>query len=120
MSRNKYGAKRTVVDGFKFDSQAEAYRYQQLVLMQRGGVIRELEVHPPFPLEINGKPLLLRSKGFPGGRKARYEADFRYFDVSKGDYVVEDVKGADTPISQLKRAIVEAQYGIRVTIIARG
>lgn len=36
---NKYGAKKTVVDGVTFDSKAEARRYQQLKLMQQAGEI---------------------------------------------------------------------------------
>ena len=51
-SANKYGARRTQVDGIWFDSQKEAARYQELKLLQSIGLIDELELQPVFPLHV--------------------------------------------------------------------
>ena len=41
MQRNKYHAKKCVVDGITFDSIKEAGRYRELRLLERAGKIRE-------------------------------------------------------------------------------
>lgn len=105
---NKYGAKRTVLDGITFDSKAEADRYAALKQMQDAGLISHLVCQPSFKLAIGGQPILIRSKGYPKGRQATYVADFAYF--ANNARVFEDVKGLATPLYKLKRAIVEAMY----------
>lgn len=115
MRGHKYFAKKTEVDGITFDSQKEARRYQELRLLERAGEITRLKVQPEFPLEVNGRPVLIRSKGYPNGRRAKYVADFKYMRGTEN--VVEDVKGFDTPVSRLKRAIVEAEYEIEIQVI---
>lgn len=116
--RSKYGAKRTSLDGISFDSKAEADRYAALKLRERAGAITHLQLQPSYELKIApDKPIKIRSKGNPGGRRIVYKADFRYFDVERGRVVVEDVKGQDTPLSRLKRAIVEVYYGVVVEIV---
>ena len=37
--------------------------------------------------------------------------------VETGETYVEDVKGVDTTASRLRRAVVEAEYGIRIVIV---
>lgn len=115
---NKYRAKKTVVNGVKFDSKKESKRYIDL-LWRRDTLkeISDLELQPKFPLKCGDKDVLIRSNGYPNGRKAAYIADFRYHCNVTGRTVVEDVKGMDTPVSRLKRAFVEAQYGIRITLV---
>lgn len=87
----------------------------ELRLREHAGEISNLELQPKFKLGSDESPVLIRSKGYPNGRRASYKADFRY--LEKGKVVVEDAKGMDTPVSRLKRAIVEAQYGIRIVLI---
>jgi Protein of unknown function (DUF1064) len=100
--RNKYGAVRVEVDGYSFDSKAEARRYGELKLMR----VRDLEVHPRFPIAINGVDVCY------------VELDFSYRTNERpGWYVHEDVKGKDTAMSRLKRKMVEAAYGIKVEVI---
>ena len=100
MTRNKYGAKKTVVDGIKFDSKAEARRYGHLKLLERVGDISNLELQPKYELMIKGIKV-----GF-------YKADFRY--MQDGQLIVEDVKGMKTPIYNLKKKIIKAIYGIEI------
>ncbi len=115
MRPNKYGAKRTTVDGVTFASKAEARRHGELKLLEKAGDITGLQLQPEFPFVINGRPVKLRSAGFPNGRALKYVADFQYW--RDGAMVVEDVKGLDTPVSRLKRALVESIYGICVEVV---
>lgn len=84
--------------------------------MQKSGEIEGLEVQPKFPLRCGKEEIKIRSERYPGGRRVSYYGDFSY-KTNKGVKVIEDVKGQDTPVSRLKRAIVEAQYGVEVTIV---
>ncbi|MEQ8450637.1 MAG: DUF1064 domain-containing protein [Nitratireductor sp.] len=114
--RNKYGATKTTVDGITFASKREANRYCELRLLQKAGEITHLELQPAFKLAIDGRPVLIRSRGFPNGRQVKYIADFAYWDGEKR--VVEDAKGFRTDAYKLKKAIVEAMYpGLRIVEI---
>lgn len=97
---NKYRAVRTVVDGRVFDSKREARRYEELKLLERAGLIRDLEIQPKFPLEVNGR------------RVATYRGDFQYWEG--GEFIVEDCKGVRTPIYRLKAKLMFALYGIEI------
>lgn len=105
MSRSKYHAVPTIVDGIRFASKAEARRYGELKLLQKAGEIRNLTLQPRFPLWAfrNGEPVLV----------AAYVADFGY-DTAGGAAVIEDVKGTTTETYRLKKRWVEAQYDIRI------
>lgn len=98
----KYKAKRTEVDGILFDSKGEADRYQELKLLERSGQINGLSLQPEFKIEINGKHI------------CKVKLDFAYWENDERIY--EDFKGMDTPISKLKRKLVEAKYGIKVLL----
>ena len=113
--KNKYRAKPEIVDGVRFASKREAKRYRELKLLEAGGFITELELQPKFKLGADDAPILIRSAGYPNGRRAVYLADFRY--RHEGETVIEDVKGIDTPLSRLKRAVVEAQYRVQIALI---
>lgn len=99
--RSKYGAKRTEVDGILFASQREARRYSELRILERAGEIRDLELQPVYPITANGRTV------------AKYVADFRY--QTNGGTVIEDVKGMKTPVYRLKKKLVEAIHGVRIT-----
>lgn len=98
---SKYHNRRTTLDGYTFDSKAEARRYEELKLLVAAGEIRDLEVHPRFELI---PAFYAGEKG--GGKLVRatyYEADFRYIDNSRAEFVIEDVKGVQTEGFKLKR-----------------
>jgi hypothetical protein len=97
----KYRNVPTVVDGVRFASRKEARRYGELKLLERAGVISNLEVQPKIKLEVAGRRILYRS-----GRQATYRGDFRY--LENGRYVVEDTKGMRTRDYKLKDAILLA------------
>ena len=110
--RSKFGAVKTVIHGWTFDSKREATRYEEL--LARHVVIQNLELQPRFPL-----------KAQDGSVVAVYVADFRYqeakhrhgpdgeFDAWTED-IIEDVKGVRTPMYRLKKKLFEAQYGIQI------
>jgi lysozyme family protein len=110
-------ALRTTSDGITFDSASEKARWHQLQLRERAGEIMGLERQVKFPLILpNGTPVKIRSLGFPRGRLCTYRADFRYADAVTGAVTTEDYKGHDDPASRLRRAVVEAIYGIEITL----
>lgn len=81
---NKYGAKKTWVDGICFASGKEARRYAELKILERIGEISALELQPRFEL-----------RGVKGGLIGHYTADFRYREAG-GGVVIEDVKSTAT------------------------
>ena len=105
INRNKYGAKITRRDGYTFQSKAEADRYTELKMLQEGGMISELKIHPPYKIVVNGMTVCTAV------------LDFQYWDRARGLFVFEDVKGKDNQLSQLKRKLLIATFGIDVVII---
>lgn len=104
--RGKYGAVKTTVDGFTFDSKAEARRYGELKLLLLSGDIQSLVLQPKIPLIIHGDKV------------GTYIADFTYFDMRSAEHVFEDVKGVRTAIYRLKKKLVKALHGIEIREIA--
>lgn len=98
----KYRNTPTEVDGFRFASKKEAKRYGELVLLERAGHIRHLQLQPRFPLKVND--ILI----------ATYVADFLYYE--KGNWVVEDTKGVQTPVFKLKAKLFEVLYGRKIVL----
>ena len=106
VSRSKYGAKPVERHGIRFASRAEAHRYDVLLIMMAAGEISQLEVHPRYPLIVNGVKI------------GHYTADFRYVDAT--GLVIEDVKGGNatrTEAYRLRKRVFEASTGIDVTEI---
>lgn len=109
---NKYGARKTVVDGITFDSAAEAKRYRLLAHSALLGHIAGLELQPVYIL-AEGVKLYGEKRKRPA---IRYRADFSYV-TDSGEKVVEDVKGMDTPMSRLKRHLMATIHGIQVRLV---
>ena len=80
---NKYFAKKVTYKNIQFDSKKEYERYVYLEMLLKEEKISDLEVHPVFPLMVNGTKI------------GRYTADFTYKDKT-GNVVVEDVKSKYT------------------------
>lgn len=107
---SKYNSKKTVVDGQKFDSKKEARRYQELLLLEKAGEIKNLSRQVKFVLipsqrDENGKVV---------ERECSYKADFTYEEEGGIKTVVEDVKGYRTKEYIIKRKLLLYQYGIRI------
>jgi uncharacterized protein DUF1064 len=127
LRRTGVRGRKVELDGHKFDSVAEARRYGELKLLQAAHAISGLEIHPNFPLFAPCGAVI----GY-------YEADFRYVLLgemsreiqSQTGIVTEDVKGerrragkvvwsTRTALYRWKRKHFEAQYGERITEVAR-
>lgn len=102
MPYNKYSAKKTVVDGKKFDSKAEARRYSELMLLQRSGKISDLKLQKTYQL------IPRFTKNGITYRAVNYIADFEY--IENGSIIVEDVKGFRTDVYKIKRKLFEYVY----------
>jgi len=103
---NKFHAVKTIVDGIKFDSKAEAKRWGELKLMERCGVIVGLQRQIPFPITVNSHLI------------CTYIADYVYTDVETGERTVEDCKSKATitPEFRLKAKLLEATAGIVICV----
>jgi len=104
MRYNKYHNIKTEIDGIKFDSKKEADRYVQLKILQKAGIIKNLELQPKYRLQDGFE------KNGVKYRPINYIADFRYFDNEKGHIRVEDVKGQKTDVYKLKKKLFEFRY----------
>lgn len=119
--RSKYHNEIVEVDGIRYDSKNEMLRHNFLKMMERVGEISELRYHVKFTLFPKGSKELIR---MPDGteielkkydREHWYEADFVYIN-KKGEEVVEDFKGFETPEFKEKRVMFKALYGKDIKI----
>ena len=119
--RNKYKAIKTTVNGIEFDSRKEARRYQDLLLLQRAGVIKKLEMQVKFVLiptqyettiRYGKKGQRLKDKQKLLEKECSYIADFVY--EENGKKVVEDTKGVKTKDYIIKRKLMLHVHGIRI------
>lgn len=101
---NKYKNKKVVVDGIEFDSKKETKRYGELKLLEKAGLIKDLELQKTFELQPSFK------KNGKTYRKITYIADFYYYDNHLERYVVEDTKGFKTDIYKIKKKMFEYVY----------
>lgn len=110
---HKFGAQ--AVDGF--DSTREAKRWEQLLLLQAAGAITDLRRQVPY--------LLLEAQHDAQGklleRSCSLIVDFVY--RQQGNLVLEDVKGyrrgTAHDVYVLKRKLLLARHGLRITEIER-
>lgn len=99
---SKYRAKKTVIDGIKFDSKKEAKRYIVLRELEKQGNIEKLMLQPRFLLQEGFR------KNGKAYRKIEYVADFMY--EQDGKLIIEDVKGIKTDVYKLKQKLFEKRY----------
>lgn len=116
---SKFNNVRCVYDGHSFDSILEKNRYIFLKLQEKYGVIKDLEVHPSYPLgdDLHGF-LVIKSKT----RKAKctYKPDFRYKIVATDEEIVEDVKSVATLEEysfKIKRGVWEWFYDAELRVV---
>ena len=110
----KYNNKKVVINGITYDSKKEYQRHCDLMLMEKAGLISQLQRQVKYELiptqRIDGKVV---------ERPISYIADFVYH--KDGGWVVEDVKGYRDPASAgyakfvLKRKMMLWIHGIRIT-----
>ena len=105
--RSKYGNRKICVNGLHFDSIKEGSRYVDLSLLQRAGVISDLQTQVPFiliPKQKDSKGRVIR--------EVKYIADFVY--MEKGRKIVEDVKGYRTEEYKIKKKLMKFFHNIEI------
>ena len=115
--RSKYGNRKVVRDGIKFDSEQEAARFAELKVLRAMGKIRDLRLHANFTL-VEGYTTIDGERIKP----MVYRADFTYERAAEPDIAgvvhwlreVEDAKGAKTKDYLLKKKLMQDKYGITI------
>ena len=103
MSYNKYKNKKTIIDGFKFDSEMESHYYLYLKQLKEIGEVVDFALQPTYLLQegfdLNGKRI----------RPITYKADFKVI-YKDGHEEVIDVKGKLTEEFKIKRKMLLYRY----------
>lgn len=97
--RQKYGNQKTDYNGVTFDSKKELKKWQELQLLEKSGLISDLQRQVAFPLIVNGRHV------------GRFTADYTW--IEDGQKVVADAKSAPTrkeTAYRLRKRVFEAQY----------
>ena len=106
---SKYHAKKITDPRWgTFDSKGEYERWLELTMLEKGGQILGLKRQVKY--ELAPACVILGKKE----RAIWYIADFKYYDIAKGEWVVEDYKGVRTPVYKLKRRWL---YGIDLLVL---
>lgn len=101
----KYRNVPTVVDGIRFASKREAFRYCELKLLQKAGEIGAVFLQPRYPLTVNGLHV------------CTYVGDFEYHDRNTDRIVTEDAKGVRTRDFINKAKLFHALYGREIVLV---
>lgn len=102
--KNKYHNRKVVLpNGETYASEKEYKRWCELQLMEKAGLISDLQKQVRF--ELIPKQ--------PGERACYYVADFVYNDKN-GKHVVEDAKGKRTKDYVIKRKLMLEVHGIKI------
>lgn len=105
---SKYNNQKIRVGGEVFDSKREYNRWCELRLLERSGIIRNLQRQVKFRL-IDSQKTPERTE-----RPCDYIADFVYYE--NGRRVVEDCKGMRTDVYKIKRKLMLEKYNISIKI----
>lgn len=103
---SKYNNQKIRVGGEVFDSKREYNRWRELRLLERSGIIRNLQRQVKFRL-IDSQKTPERTE-----RPCDYIADFVYYE--NGKRIVEDCKGMRTDVYKIKRKLMLEKYNISI------
>lgn len=87
---NKYNAKKTSHAGYSFASAGELALFMELCLQQKCGVLKDLQVQDHV---------------YMTDARILYIADFKAFDVERGEDVWMEFKGMETDVWRIKRRL---------------
>lgn len=109
--RNKYNAKKTVIDNIEFHSRAEARYYNELKLRERAKDILFYRLQPRFRLQDGFE------KNGVKHRPIDYVADFEIHH-NDGSIEIVDVKGAPlTQVFRIKQKMFEKKFPLKLTLV---
>lgn len=120
--KNKYKAKKTLINGVVFDSEKEAQRWLDLREQEKQGLISDLRRQVKFVVipEHREAPTIGKRGGVKKGkiieRECAYIADFVY--IKDGQKIVEDVKGyrggGAYAVFKIKKKLMLHVWGIQI------
>lgn len=122
--KSKYHSKKTPCHfGHIHDSKSEAYRCDELHMLQNVGRISDLQTQVKYvliPAQRADSHEYYKRGQHKGEKKpgkvieteCAYYADFVY--KRNGAQIVEDVKGVKTEVYKIKRKLMLERYGIRI------
>lgn len=105
---SKFFAKKTEIDGIKFDSAKEGRRYEELKLLEAEGKVSGVVRQKSFVLQAG----FIDNEGH-SQRPIRYVCDFFYYNTETKQWVVEDVKSSYTrqlPVYKIKKKMFLLHY----------
>lgn len=121
---SKYKAKKVEINGIKFDSKREARRYEELLLLEQAGEIKDLKRQVKYiliPAQREPDTVGVRGGKIKGKlieKECAYYADFVYTDTQTGEQIVEDVKGYRDgqayALFKIKRKLMLYVHGIQI------
>ena len=102
---SKYGNKQCAAsDGKVFPSKRECVRYQELLILQKIDLIRDLQTQVKYELIPKQD----------GERSVTYTADFVYWSSQDNRLHVEDTKGVRTQQYVIRRKLMLWVHGIKI------
>ena len=108
-TKNKYGNEPCSVNGEKYRSRKEMRRHQELILLEKAGLIKDLKREVSFELAPG---VVVRDRKRP---PLRYYADFVYVNALPGGAkIIEDCKGKRTEGYRIKRHLMKSIHGIDI------
>lgn len=100
--KNKFGAKKTIFNGVKYDSKAEAEYAALLGLHEKMGIVSEIETQP---------------KVYLSNAKILYKPDFCF--LRNGQKIYVDVKGHRTAVFNIKKRLWAAYTNDTLEIVKK-
>ena len=109
---SKFSNIKSEIDGYKFDSKKESEFYGSLKIKKQAGLIKDFKMQVPYEIIVNNI------------RIANYFLDF-LVENNDGSFDYIDIKGKDsktnkfvkTGVFALKKRLVEAIYGIKISMV---
>ena len=107
---SKYGAKKTVIDGIKFDSKMEGDYYLYIKKQKEDGKIKDFSLQPEF---------ILQPKFEKDGKKylpIKYKSDFKVMH-NDGTEEIIDIKGFSTADFKIKAKLFNYNYKEKLILL---
>lgn len=96
--RHKYGAIKTTVGDLVFPSKLEATGYKELLLLEKSGIIKDLELQKELVLTVEGRQVCI------------YYPDYFFTKTCNGKQTVGEAKGKATADFRLKWKLAQILY----------
>ena len=110
----KYHNKKVEYDGYTFDSIREKNYYIKLKLLEKAGLIRDLELQKEYLLQDSFK---INNKTY---RSIKYRADFVYYDNRDEKEHIVDIKGSKKILTKdfkIKQKLFAYKYKKEIEVI---